>query len=73
MTPSEPTEGAPRPVVDTARPAEALNVTPDRLERWAHAGIVTPHHVDPDGDRWWDIRDLRHQVATYLDDHDKDT
>jgi hypothetical protein len=39
------------------------------LFRFAEAGIVTPARVDPDGARWWNLREMRHQIATYLDDH----
>ena len=58
-------------MADTARAAEALTATAARLERWTQAGIVTPVHVDPDGEAWWSVRDLRRQIASYLGDHDE--
>jgi hypothetical protein len=30
--------------------------------------VVTADHVDTDGERWWNLQDLRRQVAAYLDD-----
>jgi hypothetical protein len=28
--------------------------------------VVTAERVDPDGERWWNLWDLRRQVAAYL-------
>ena len=67
-TPSEPTEGAPRPLIDSAAAAEALHMSTQQLQRWAQRGVVTADHVDTDGERWWNLQDLRRQVAAYLDD-----
>jgi hypothetical protein len=55
--------------VDTGTAAEALSMSAPTLFRFAEAGIVTPARVDPDGARWWNLREMRHQIATYLDDH----
>lgn len=68
--PPEPSHGAPRPLIDSAAAAEALRVSTDQLQRWARAGVVTAARVDTDGERWWNLRDLRRQVAAYLDDED---
>jgi hypothetical protein len=58
-----------RQLVDTAAAAEALGMPAPALFRFADAGIVTPARVDTEGFRWWNLRDMRHQIAAYLDDH----
>ena len=67
-SPSEPTKGAPRPLIDSAAAAEARHMSTHQLQRWAQSGVVTADHVDTDGERWWNLADLRRQVAAYLDD-----
>ncbi len=67
-TPSEPADGASRPLIDSAAAAEALRMSTQQLQRWAQRGVVTADHVDIDGERWWNLPDLRRQVAAYLDD-----
>ncbi len=67
-TPSEPTKGAPRPLIDSAAAAAALHMSTHQLQRWAQSGVVTADHVDTEGERWWNRQDLRRQVASDLDD-----
>jgi hypothetical protein len=69
MSPAaDPTDG-PRPLVDSSAAAEALRTSPQQLHKWADTGIVSPARVDDDGARWWNLHDLRRQLATYLDEH----
>jgi hypothetical protein len=67
-TPSEPADRAPRPLIDSAAAAEALHMSTHQLQRWAQNGVITADHIDTDGERWWNLPDLRRQVAAYLDD-----
>ena len=67
--PSEPAEAAARPLIDSAAVAEALRISTYQLERCAQAGVVTAERVDTDGERWWNLWDLRRQVAAHLADH----
>ena len=60
-------------LVDTAAAAEALGVPAPTLFRFADARIVTPARVDPDGSRWWNLHEMRHQIAAYLDDQGEGT
>ena len=58
-----------RPLVDTGSAAETLRMSAPTLFRFAEARIVTPARIDPDGTRWWNLREMRRQIANYLDDH----
>lgn len=60
---------SPRALVGTPAAAESLRINAQQLHGWADAGIVTPAHVDADGSRWWNLHDLRRELAAYLDDH----
>lgn len=62
-----------RPLVDTGAAAEALGMPAPTLFRFLEARIVTAARVDPDGSRWWNLRDTRHQIAIYLNDHGEET
>lgn len=69
MSPAtEPSDGPPHGI-DSDAAAEALRTSARQLHEWADMGIVTPARIDPDGSRWWNLHDLRRQLATYLDDH----
>lgn len=59
----------PRPLVSTPAAAESLRTNAQQLHGWADAGIITPAHVDADGCRWWNLHDLRRELAAYLDAH----
>jgi hypothetical protein len=58
----------PHPLIDTEAAAEALRTTATSLHRFAQAGIATPARTDPGGRRWWDLPEVRAQLAAYLDD-----
>ncbi len=60
------------PLVDTAAAAEALHMLEATLHRFADARIVSPARVDPDGTRWWNLRDVRGQVGAYLREPSED-
>jgi 8-oxo-dGTP pyrophosphatase MutT (NUDIX family) len=49
-------------LVTTGAAAKAIGVTPVTLQRWAHAGIVTPATVTAGGHMRWDLDDLREQL-----------
>jgi hypothetical protein len=66
--PEDATEPA-RSLVDTGAVVEALGIPAPTLFRFADARIVAPARVDPDGSRWWNLRDVRDQISAYLDDH----
>lgn len=70
--PVDATEPA-RPLVDTGAAAEALGMPAPTLFRFLEASIVTPARVDPDGSRWWNLRDTRRQIAAYLADNGEET
>lgn len=67
-SPADPTN-SPRSLVDTAAAAEALRTSAQQLDDWAAEGVVTPARDDPDGSRWWNLHDLRRELAAYIDDH----
>jgi excisionase family DNA binding protein len=48
--------------VTTGEAAKALGVGLTTLQRWAHAGLVTPAFRTPGGHFRWDIDDLRSQL-----------
>ncbi|HEY2223765.1 hypothetical protein [Actinomycetospora sp.] len=62
--PAEPGTSA-RALVDTAAAVEALHLPEATLNWFARAEIVRPARVDPDGSRWWNLPDLRSQIAPY--------
>jgi hypothetical protein len=49
--------------VTTGRAAEALGVSAVTLQRWAHAGQVTPALTTPGGHFRWDLADLKRQLG----------
>jgi DNA-binding transcriptional MerR regulator len=49
-------------LVTTGAAAKAIGVTPVTLQRWVHAGIVTPASVTAGGHFRWDLDDLREQL-----------
>ena len=55
-------------LVETDAAAEALRMEPETLDRMATARLLTPARTDEDGARWWNLHDLRRQLAAYLDD-----
>ena len=65
--PVEPAEPS-GPLVNTGAAAEALRMLESTLNRFADARIGRPARVDPDGTRWWNLHDLRRQIATYLEE-----
>lgn len=68
MTQNEPpTESRPS-TVTTEEAARALHLQPAVFEHWANKGLATPAAVDPDGTRWWNLHDLRRELARYLAD-----
>lgn len=65
--PADPATAEPAiALVDTEAAAEALHTTSTSLHRFARARIVAPARVDPDGSRWWNLPELRNQLASYL-------
>ncbi len=56
------------PLVNTGAAAEALRMLESTLNRFVDARIVRPARVDPDGARWWNLHDLRRQIASYLEE-----
>ncbi len=48
--------------VTTGAAADALGVSLTTLQRWAHAGLVTPALRTPGGHFRWDLDDLRSQL-----------
>ena len=70
-SPSDPPV-TPGPLVDTAAAAEALHMLEATLHRFADARIVGPARVDPDGTRWWNLRDVRGLVAAYFRERSED-
>jgi len=48
--------------VTTGVAADALSVSLTTLQRWAHAGLVTPALRTPGGHFRWDLDDLREQL-----------
>ena len=52
-------------LVTTGAAAKAIGVTPVTLQRWAHAGIVTPASVTAGGHLRWDLDDLREQLRKH--------
>lgn len=61
-------DGLPQPLIDTEAAAEALRTTAASLHRFAQAGIASPARADPDGTRWWNLPEVRAQLAAYFDD-----
>lgn len=59
-----------RPVVSTVQAAHALHLQPVVFGLWADRGLVTPDATDADGTRWWNLHDLRRELAKYLTDED---
>ena len=55
-------------LIDTESAAEALRMEPATLERMAASRLLTPARVDDNGNLWWHLHDLRHQLAAYLDE-----
>jgi 8-oxo-dGTP diphosphatase len=49
--------------VTTGQAAEALGVSAVTLQRWAHAGQVTPALTTPGGHFRWDLADLKRQLG----------
>ena len=47
--------------------ALALNITPEQLDEWAVAGIVTPTTAAPGAAALWDVEQLREQVHQHLE------
>ena len=72
MSPAADPPDGPRPLVDSTSAAQALRTSPEQLDEWAGKGIVSPARVDDDGAPWWNLHDLRRQLATYLDEHRDD-
>lgn len=50
----------------TGKAAKAIGVSLATLQRWAHAGTVTPALVTPGGHFRWDVDDLRRQLRSNL-------
>jgi 8-oxo-dGTP diphosphatase len=50
--------------VSTGAAAAQLGVASTTLQRWAHAGLVTPALRTPGGHFRWDVTDLRKQLRT---------
>jgi excisionase family DNA binding protein len=48
--------------VTTGAAAKALGVALTTLQRWAHAGLVTPAYQTPGGHFRWDLDALRAQL-----------
>ncbi len=57
-------------LVDTDEAARTLQIPSPQLERWAQSGVVTPTATDPEGGRWWNVSDLRQQIATRIEDRE---
>lgn len=68
VEPAEPTGT----LVNTWAAAEALRMLESTLNRFADTRIVRPARVDPDGTRWWNLHDLRRQLASYLEERSED-
>jgi excisionase family DNA binding protein len=49
-------------LVTTGEAARELGVTPVTLQRWVHAGLVTPTETTAGGHFRWNIETLREQV-----------
>lgn len=62
-----PGEARARPV-DTRAAAAVLGMPEHTLRRFDDARIITPARIDSRGARWWDLHDLRRQLAAYLDE-----
>jgi DNA-binding transcriptional MerR regulator len=54
-------------LIDTHAAAEALRTSARQLNQWADDGVVTPAATDPDGQRRWNLHDLRRQLAAHVD------
>jgi DNA-binding transcriptional MerR regulator len=67
MTHNEPPDHN-RQTVTTEQAARALHLQPAVFKHWADRGLVTPVATDPDGTRWWNLHDLRRELARYLTD-----
>ncbi|TCK20523.1 MerR family transcriptional regulator [Pseudonocardia endophytica] len=52
-----------RRLSSTPEAAARLSVSPRALNRWAQEGLVTPAFRSPGGRDYWDVDDLRTQVA----------
>jgi hypothetical protein len=55
-------------LIDTDAAAEALRMEPARLERVAASRLLIPARADDNGTLWWNLHDLRRQLAAYLDE-----
>jgi hypothetical protein len=62
----------PGPLVDTGVAAEALHMLEATLHRFPDASIGRPARVDPDGTRWWNLRDVPGRVGAYLRERSED-
>jgi excisionase family DNA binding protein len=60
-------EKVPDSYVTTGYAAKALGVGLTTLQRWAHAGLVTPAFTTPGGHFRWDLDDLRAQLQARPD------
>jgi len=58
-------------LIDTDAAAEAVRMGPATLERMA-TRRVTPARTDDDGPHWWNLHDLRRQLAVYLDERSEE-
>ncbi len=59
-------------LVPTHVAALALEISPEQLEDWAAAGIVTPADTTPGGAPLWDIDTLREQSGRQIIPRDND-
>jgi hypothetical protein len=59
-------------LIDTDAAAEALRTSARQLNQWADDGVVTPAATAPDGQRRWNLHDLRRQLAAHLDQRGED-
>jgi hypothetical protein len=55
-------------LIDTDAAAEALRIEPATLQRMAASRLFIPARADDNGALWWDLHDLRRQLAAYLDE-----
>ncbi len=52
-----------RQLASTPEAAARLSISSRALNRWAHGGLVTPAFCSPSGRDYWDVDDLRRQIA----------
>jgi hypothetical protein len=55
-------------LIHTEAAAGALRMEPASLERITASRLFIPARTDDNGTLWWNLHDLRRQLAAYLDE-----